>query len=123
MAGISSWHGTHHVAQKLSTTTFPLREERLTFAPFSEGSVKSADMMAEEGMSKPAALNRASTGEAAAPVAAACGDSDAGASWAEPGAAAAGAAAFAAGAAPRGAHAATASAIRAAANAERAGRI
>ena len=32
--GISCLHGPHHVAQKLRSTTLPLKEERLTLQPF-----------------------------------------------------------------------------------------
>src|SRR4051812_28856003 len=39
--GISSRHGMHHVAQKLSTTTLPRRLLRLTFAPSRVVSVRS----------------------------------------------------------------------------------
>src|SRR5580704_9551814 len=39
--GISTLHGPHQVAQKLSSTTLPLRSESLTFAPVASLSAKS----------------------------------------------------------------------------------
>src|SRR5208282_2933144 len=56
MARISSLHGPHHVAQKLRSTTFPLKEDRLTFPPFSASREKSSDMTSFAGTSIPALL-------------------------------------------------------------------
>jgi hypothetical protein len=49
MAGISSSHGAHHVAQKFSSTTWPRSEARLTSpSPERRGSVKSGAALPRE---------------------------------------------------------------------------
>jgi hypothetical protein len=58
MEGSSCLQGPHHVAQKLRSTTFPLKELRLVRDPSSAVRVKSSGSMAFDGTWNPDFMRR-----------------------------------------------------------------
>src|SRR5579863_9161900 len=64
--GISTLHGPHHVAQKLSTTIFPRRSLSLTLAPCASRSVRAAGLPASADALTAAGANAAQSNVRAA---------------------------------------------------------
>src|SRR5438309_670075 len=62
MAGISSRHGGHHVAQKLIMTTLPRCSARWKFAPPGVGTVKASASFGRAGLMRSSSLIASATG-------------------------------------------------------------